>query len=110
MPIYALLLSIAVPFVYLLPAGFIFAMTNQFFSVNLMAEIIPGYMLEGKQFPNLIFKAFSVSGLLHALYFTQDLKLGHYLKIPPRTTFKAQFIAVALSSIAQILVKEWTFG
>jgi OPT oligopeptide transporter protein len=42
--------------------------------------------------------------------FTQDLKLGHYLKIPPRTTFLVQLTASCFSVIVQIGVKDWIFS
>lgn len=34
-----------------------------------------------------VFKAYSVQTLTEAVSFVQDLKLGHYVKIPPRATF-----------------------
>ena len=34
-----------------------------------------------------VFKSYSVQTLNEAIYFTQDLKLGHYIKVPPRATF-----------------------
>ena len=34
-----------------------------------------------------IFKTYSVQAISAGLFFIQDLKLGHYMKIPPRTTF-----------------------
>jgi len=45
-----------------------------------------------------------------ALAFTQDLKLGHYMKVAPRATFVAQAVATILSSLVQIGVKEWMFA
>lgn len=34
----------------------------------------------------------------HALHFSKDLKLAHYVKIPPRHTFTAQIVATFVSS------------
>lgn len=39
------------------------------------------------------FKGFGYVTVAHALEFASDLKLGHYLKIPPRQTFWCQVIA-----------------
>ena len=39
----------------------------------------------------------------------QDLKLGHYLKIPPRASFLVQLISSILCVTCQIAVKEWMF-
>jgi len=45
-----------------------------------------------------------------ALAFTQDLKLGHYMKVPPRATFLAQAVATILSCFLQVGVKEALFA
>jgi len=39
-----------------------------------------------------------------ALSFVGDLKLGHYMKIPPRTMFMVQVVATTFSCIIQVLV------
>ena len=44
-----------------------------------------------------------------ALNFTQDLKLGHYVKVPPRATFVAQAVATLLSGLLQVGVKTALF-
>jgi hypothetical protein len=44
-----------------------------------------------------------------SLAFTQDLKLGHYMKVPPRATFLAQAVATLLSGFLQVGVKEALF-
>lgn len=41
-------------------------------------------------FKDMIFKVLSTDVVGQGLYFAQDMKLGHYLKIPPRTLFFAQ--------------------
>jgi len=45
-----------------------------------------------------------------ALAFTQDLKLGHYIKVPPRGTFMAQSIATLVAAVVQIGMKEWIYA
>ena len=37
-----------------------------------------------------LFKAISVNALAISMSFVQDLKLGHYMKIPPRVTFMGE--------------------
>jgi hypothetical protein len=39
---------------------------------------------------DMIFKILSTDVVGQGLYFAQDMKLGHYLKVPPRTLFFAQ--------------------
>jgi hypothetical protein len=47
--------------------------------------------------------------LSQGLVFVQDQKLGHYMKIPPRSTFIAQFSAAVLACLVQISVKTLLF-
>jgi OPT family oligopeptide transporter len=42
--------------------------------------------------------------------YCQDLKLGHYMKVPPRTLFFAQGIASLWSCLVQVAVLYWSFG
>jgi hypothetical protein len=41
--------------------------------------------------PRQLFKTYSIQALGSGLTFVQDLKLGHYMKIPPRATFMGTF-------------------
>ncbi|KDQ50890.1 hypothetical protein JAAARDRAFT_141157 [Jaapia argillacea MUCL 33604] len=109
-PVWALLLAVLLAGIYVLPSGFIFAMTGQGISVNLLAQIIPGTLLPGNPMANMIFKAYSVQTLTEATSFVQDLKLGHYVKVPPRATFMVQLIATILAAFVQVGVKEWMFS
>lgn len=56
-------------------------------SINILAQIIPGTLLPGKPLANMIFKSYSIQTLVEAITFVQDLKLGHYVKVPPRAIF-----------------------
>ncbi|KAF8911642.1 oligopeptide transporter [Gymnopilus junonius] len=99
-PVWALLLAV----------GFIYAMTGQGITLNILAQIIPGTLLPGKPLANMIFKAYSVQTLTAGTSFVQDLKLGHYVKVPPRATFMVQMIATILAAFIQVGVKEWIFS
>ena len=61
--------------------------------MNLLAQIIPGLLLPGNPIANMVFKAYSVQTLTEATMFVQDLKLGHYIKVPPRATFLGEYEA-----------------
>jgi hypothetical protein len=55
-------------------------------------------------------------GLLESLLilprqvFCQDLKIAHYMKIPPRVTFMSQAVAAVWACFVQIAVMNWTLG
>lgn len=108
-PVWALLLALLLPVIYIMPSGFIYAMTGQGISLNVLAQIIPGTLLPGNPLANMIFKAYAVQTLTEATSFVQDLKLGHYVKVPPRATFVAQLVATILAAFLQVGVKTWMF-
>lgn len=41
-----------------------------------------------------MFKAFAIQTLSECTSFVQDLKLGHYIKVPPRATFIGMFYSL----------------
>ena len=57
-------------------------------------QIIPGVLLPGNPMANMVFKAYSVQTLMEATMFMQDLKLGHYIKVPPHATFLGTLLSV----------------
>ena len=54
--------------------------------------MIIGYIYPGKPLANVAFKTYGYISMAQALYFLSDLKLGHYMKIPPRAMFIIQVI------------------
>lgn len=73
MPVWALALSVLLPMVYMLPCGFIYAVTGQGLAINLLAEIIPGTLLAGLPLPNMVINlciAFYFHPIVCLYYFT----------------------------------------
>ena len=54
MPVWALALSVLIPALYLIPCGFLLAVTGQSTSINLLGEIIPGVLLNGRPLANMV--------------------------------------------------------
>ena len=48
---------------------------------------------------NMVFKAYSIQTLTEATSFVQDLKLGHYIKVPPRATFIGELLDFLFGSV-----------
>lgn len=65
--------------------------------LNVIAEYIIGYLYPGYPVANMCFKVYGYISMKQGLTFLQDLKLGHYMKIPPRAMFMAQ---VSLSDLS----------
>ncbi|RYP92689.1 hypothetical protein DL770_001202 [Monosporascus sp. CRB-9-2] len=101
---WAFLLAVAISFVFSLPIGIIQAVTNNQIGLNVLTEFIYGYIQPGRPLALMIFKTFGYITMAQALGFVEDLKFGHYMKIPPRTMFMCQVVATTFSCFIQIAV------
>ncbi|WRT65925.1 OPT family small oligopeptide transporter [Kwoniella shivajii] len=110
LPVWGYVIAVAIPFVYMIPTAFIYAMTSQLPAINLLAELIPGYAFKGQPIPGMLCKVFTVQTIAAGTTFVQDQKLGHYMKIPPRATFVAQLSAAVLACFVQSGTKELMFA
>ncbi|WVQ65163.1 OPT family small oligopeptide transporter [Kwoniella botswanensis] len=110
LPVWGYIVAVMLPFVYIIPSAFIYAMTSQQPAINLLAELIPGYMFQGQPIPGMLCKVFTVQTVAAGLLFVQDQKLGHYMKVPPRATFIAQLSATAIACFIQSGTKELMFA
>lgn len=110
LPVWALIIALILALVFLIPVGMIQAITNQTVALQVLAELIVGYALPGRPVAMMIFKTFSFISLAQAVQFLGDLKLGHYMKIPPRTMYVAQIVATTISVFVVVLVQQWMFA
>ncbi|KAJ7271601.1 OPT oligopeptide transporter [Mycena rebaudengoi] len=85
------------------------AITNQQIGLNVITELIIGYALPGRPVAMMMFKTWGYITMLQALTFTSDFKLGHYMKIPPRTMFMCQIVATVIAGTTQLGVQAWMF-
>ena len=106
MPVWALALSILLPMLYLLPCGFIFAVTGQPASINLLAEIIPGVLLNGRPLANMVRPSFR---LLSFLFFGIVNNIGRQLTnscllfLPVRT-----FTRSSKATLSRLLIRRFS--
>lgn len=58
--------------------------------LNVVTELIIGYLYPGRPLANVAFKTYGYISMSQAIMFLGDFKLGHYMKIPPRSMFIVQ--------------------
>lgn len=91
--------GLALCLVFVIPVGIIKAMTGIEVTLNVIAEFIGGSFVEGNALAMNYFKSFGYVTCAHAVWFANDLKLAHYVKIPPRQTFMAQMVATFVGTL-----------
>ncbi|KAF9929717.1 hypothetical protein BGZ67_006168 [Mortierella alpina] len=107
LPWWGVLLAIFLAAFFSLPVGLIQAITNQQPGLNIITEYVIGYILPGRPIANVTFKTLGYISMAQAMTFTSDLKLGHYMKIPPRAMFWAQLLGTVIAGLVNLLTANW---
>ncbi|KAJ9094171.1 hypothetical protein QFC19_008021 [Naganishia cerealis] len=94
----------------IIPEGLLEGTTNQRVFLNIITELIAGYIWPGKPIANMMVKFYGYNSVKHGLDFAQDLKLGQYMKIAPRILFVTQIYSSVLSTAVQTGVLRWMYG
>ncbi|KAL5724255.1 Oligopeptide transporter 3 [Ranunculus cassubicifolius] len=109
LPWWGMLFAFGLAWLVTLPIGIIQATTNQQPGYDVIAQFIIGYILPGKPIANLLFKIYGRISSTHALAFLSDMKLGHYMKIPPKCMFTAQVAGTVISGVVNLAVAWWMY-
>ncbi|KAM7520080.1 hypothetical protein LguiB_019042 [Lonicera macranthoides] len=107
LPWWGVLLACGLAFFFTLPIGVITATTNQTPGLNVITEYIIGYLYPGYPVANMCFKVYGYISMKQGILFLQDFKLGHYMKIPPRSMFMAQVAGSLLSALVHLGTAWW---
>ncbi|PSS26173.1 Oligopeptide transporter like [Actinidia chinensis var. chinensis] len=90
MPWWGLLFASVIAFIFTLPISVITATTNMTPGLNIITEYVMGIIYPGRPIANVCFKTYGYMSMDQAVSFLNDFKLGHYMKIPPRSMFLVQ--------------------
>ncbi|KAG9452645.1 hypothetical protein H6P81_005549 [Aristolochia fimbriata] len=107
LPWWGVLFACGLALFFTLPIGIITATTNQTPGLNIITEYIIGYIYPGRPVANICFKVYGYISMSQALTFLQDFKLGHYMKIPPRTMFMAQVLGTFIAALVYLGTAWW---
>lgn len=110
LPWYGLLLALGICTILFIPIGIVMAITNQHSSIYLICQLVCGAVFPGRPVANMVFVTYGYISSAQGVKFAADLKLGHYMKIPPRILFWVQMVATIVSSLTQIGVLNWMFA
>lgn len=110
LPYWGLLLACGMAFVFTLPISIITATTNQTPGLNVITEYAMGLIRPGYPIANVCFKVYGYMSMSQAIAFLSDFKLGHYMKIPPRSMFLVQFVGTLVAGTVNLSVAWWLLG
>ncbi|KAL0080366.1 OPT family small oligopeptide transporter [Phycomyces blakesleeanus] len=104
LPWWGFLFAILLSTVLSLPLNMITAIAGTGFGLNVVAEMICGFILPGNAVANMYFKTLGYNTMNQAGAMAADLKIGHYLKVPPRLTFLAQMIGTVVGCVFNYII------
>ncbi|KAK7299916.1 hypothetical protein RJT34_10745 [Clitoria ternatea] len=107
LPWWGVILSLGIALVFTLPIGVIQATTNMQAGLNVITELLIGYLYPGKPLANVAFKTYGYISMAQALGFLGDFKLGHYMKIPPKSMFIVQLVGTVVASSVYFCTAWW---
>lgn len=110
LPWWAFLVSILLALIFIIPVTMVLAVSNILLGLNILSPFLAGFLIPGRPIGVMVFNVYSTVVLLQAQTYSGDLKLAHYMKVPPKTTFWCQVVATAWAVFVQIAVMNWTLG
>lgn len=110
LPVYGIVVALLMAIFFIIPVGVLLAMTNMSLGLNVISEFIASYLVPGQPIAMMLFKTYTYISNAQAIVFTQDLKLGHYMKIAPRLIFASQLVSTLWGAVVQLAVVKWAEG
>ena len=93
-PVWGIFFALGINFVFLIPLTTIYARTGFAFGLNVLVELIVGYAIPGNGLALAFIKALGYNIDAQAQNFVNDLKQGHYAKLPPRAVYRVQLLSI----------------
>ncbi|KAF9909786.1 hypothetical protein EC991_008109 [Linnemannia zychae] len=107
LPVHALFLALVLAAVFAIPMAIIQALSSSQVGLNVLSEVVCGYLLPGNQLGNSVFKCYSYMALYQCLNLTQAFKLGHYMKVPPQKIFITVIYGTLVGAFVNLQVLDW---
>ncbi|KAJ5449724.1 OPT oligopeptide transporter [Penicillium daleae] len=73
-------------------------------ATNSLSKMLAGLLIPGRPVGNMYFAAFSHNVIMNVVNLCNDLKMGEYLKIPPRVMFTTQMYGTILGAFVNYAI------
>ncbi|KAG2144821.1 OPT oligopeptide transporter protein-domain-containing protein [Suillus cothurnatus] len=98
LPWWGFAIAVLLAAVSILFFGALYAITGIMLSIQTLAQMIAGYLHNGKPMANMFSVLYSYNTVLQATLLLRDLKIAQYAKLPPRAAFMSQIIGTLLGA------------
>ncbi|KAI9202784.1 OPT oligopeptide transporter protein-domain-containing protein [Polychytrium aggregatum] len=96
---WGIILAIVMGIIFIIPLTTITALSGQYIGLNVLTEFIIGLIIPGDMVPVMSFKSLGYNVMIQAQTLLNDLKIGHYMKVPPQAMVAGQVIGAILSAL-----------
>ncbi|KAL5981944.1 hypothetical protein ACLOJK_016011 [Asimina triloba] len=107
LPLWGVLVAIGSSLIFTIPAAVMQATANVAVLPNDLLYLLMMYAFTGKPLALLTYGSYTTFPVFQAIYFLRDLKLAHYMKIPPRSMFTVQVVSTLLSASTNVGATWW---
>ncbi|KAF9094188.1 hypothetical protein BGX29_009620, partial [Mortierella sp. GBA35] len=104
LPWFGIFIAAAIAWCLTLPIGAMTAITGAGPGLNVITQLLCGFIFPGKVIANMTFKCYGYMAMYQCLNLLSDLKLGVYMKIPPRSMFTAQVWGTIIGGIFNYII------
>lgn len=106
-PVWTIFFGIGLSAIFMIPTGILLFVTNVGIEINVLFELIIGLILPGNGNALMISKVYATNFMSETNGFIENLKLGHYANIPPRSMFRMQVVSLICNSFVQAGLTTW---
>ncbi|KAK1142050.1 hypothetical protein N8T08_008256 [Aspergillus melleus] len=104
LPVWAYVVSLVVGIIIAPFSVILYSRYGNGIATNNLSKMLAGLIIPGKPVGNMYFAAWSHNVISNAVNLSNDLKMGEYLKIPPRTMFLTQMYGTILGGFINYAV------
>ncbi|KAI9197234.1 OPT oligopeptide transporter protein-domain-containing protein [Polychytrium aggregatum] len=101
---WGIILAITIGVIFVIPLTTITAISGQYVGLNVLTEFVMGLIVPGELVPVMSFKSLGYNTMIQAQLLLGDLKIGHYMKVPPQAMVAGQLIGCILSAFVCVPV------
>ncbi|OZJ06026.1 hypothetical protein BZG36_01102 [Bifiguratus adelaidae] len=106
LPWWGFIVAIILSFVLTLFMGLMYSTTGFPMSTQNVVQLLGGYILPRNPVANMWFTLYGYNTVNQAVSMVSDLKLGQYLKIPPRAVFAAQCTGTVVGALLNYVIMK----
>ncbi|OZJ05396.1 hypothetical protein BZG36_01979 [Bifiguratus adelaidae] len=104
LPWWGFIVALLVSAVMTLIMGLMYSTTGFLVTIQNFVQLIGGYLFKRQPVANMWFTLYGYNTVSQAISMVSDLKMGQYLKVPPRAIFTAQCVGTSVGALLNYVI------